>query len=89
MPIISRSDLTTIYLEDGKAILYPNGNVRIEPHEGVRAIHLGVHDLAELFTLTCGDTAVALEIFARNLRHGHRFRDEGIDRYITNTEEPF
>ena len=88
MTIIMRTHAETIHLEDGTAVIEPNGNTVITAI-GER-IYLGPYDLAELLRIACGSDAKVLEVLARNMREGHRFRmDDLPDRCTCNPETPW
>ena len=88
MTIIMRTHVETVHLEDGEVILAPNGNARITATGNT--VYLGPYDLAELLRIACGSDAKALEVIARNMREGHRFRGDDLpDRCTCNPEEPW
>lgn len=87
---INRQARTVIVMDDGRAEIFPQGNLRMTPHDGFRAIYLGVFDLAELLRTACGTDDRVLEVLAQVMREGHRFRsDFERDRYDYDEEEPF
>lgn len=88
-PIV-RPARTVIVMDDGRAEIFPQGNMRMTPHDGFRAIYLGVYDLAELLRIACDSDAKVLEVLAQVMREGHRFRsDFERDRYDYDEGEPF